>query len=72
MPQPQDGAYINHFISSFLNAWKSPLLQWKKAPSHMFRIICFFSEVNTRTEFFFFLQKNIGFFPFFTGLNQKE
>lgn len=67
MPQLQDGAYVNNLISSFLNAWKSPLLQWKKAPSHMFRSICFFSEVNTGIELFFFLQKNIGFFHFFTG-----
>lgn len=46
MSQLQDGAYINHFTSSFLNAWKTPLSQWKKAYSYMFRSICFFSEVN--------------------------
>lgn len=30
MPQLRDGAYINHVTSSFLNAWKSSLSEWKK------------------------------------------
>lgn len=74
MPQLRDGAHINHFSSSFLNAWKIHFSQWEKTPSHMFRSICFFSEVNTGIEWLFFLQKNMmqGFFTFFTGLRQKE
>lgn len=63
MPQLQDGVYTNHFISSFLNAQRSPLSDVQKhlflfRSKHRNWIIPFPTEIYS--------------FHFFTGLRQKE
>lgn len=74
MPQLRDGAYINHFTSSFLNAWKVPFSQWKKTPSHMFRSICFiFWSKHKNWIILFSTEKyDAGFLHFVSALRQKE
>lgn len=75
MPQLWDGAYINHFTSSFLNAWKVLSHNRKKNCASHGQKHLFLSWSKRKNWIILFPTEKYDagvFFYFFSGLRQKE